>query len=190
LIIDLAALEWMNPPGKRAVGCDGLELHTLARTDFWQRTHYGFRRDDGHFAFVRRKGDFTAEVAVAVEPNAKYDQAGLMVRFSPSCWLKTSCEYQPSGPSQLGAVATNAGWSDWSYRPVAPYPASVRLRVERHGGDYLVSAAVGDEAMTVHRVAHLLEDDGGEALVGLYACSPDGAGALVRFTDFSITPRA
>lgn len=42
-------------------------------------------------------------------------QAGLMVLLSPSCWLKTSVEHGGQGrPSQLGVVATNAGYSDWS----------------------------------------------------------------------------
>ncbi|MCW5966425.1 MAG: DUF1349 domain-containing protein [Bryobacterales bacterium] len=26
-----------------------LEISTTAHTDFWQRTHYGFQADNGHF---------------------------------------------------------------------------------------------------------------------------------------------
>jgi uncharacterized protein len=187
---DLAGFQWLNPPAEWTTDGDRLTLLTHAGTDFWQRTHYGFRRDDGHFLFTRRTGDFIAEATVSLTPNARYDQAGLMVRLSPSGWLKTSCEFQPDGPSALGAVVTNSGFSDWSYRPVSPFPAEVRLRIERHGGDYLVAAGLEGSAMDVHRVARLLEDDGrGEILVGVYACSPDGPGCPVAISEVAITPR-
>lgn len=179
---DLTGFAWLNQPADWQADGDRLRLQTQAGTDFWQRTHYAFRRDDGHFFFQRRQGNFVAEATVALAPNARYDQAGLMVRLSASCWLKTSCEFQPDAPSQLGAVVTNTGFSDWSYRPVSPFPALVRLRIERHGGDYVLAAGVGDGPVEVHRVARLLEDDGrGEIMVGVYACSPDGPGCAVDF---------
>jgi regulation of enolase protein 1 (concanavalin A-like superfamily) len=61
--------------------------------------------------------------------------SGLMVELSPSCWLKTSCEFgEPA--SQLGVVVTNAGFSDWStlelpntFRTVRRGPVFLR----RHG---------------------------------------------------------
>lgn len=184
------ALEWLNAPMDSAISDEGLTVRTRPRTDFWQRTHYGFRRDDGHFLFSHRSADFTAEVTVRMQPNAEYDQAGLMVRCSASCWVKAACEYQPERPSQLGAVVTNAGYSDWSYRPVTPFPSAVRYRIERQGGDYLVSAQVGDDAMTVHRIARLIEDDGrGGVQVGVYACSPNGEGCQVDFSALSIRSR-
>ena len=185
--VDFAELEWLNRPMQVRTERERLQISTLPQTDFWQRTHYGFRRDDGHFLFCHRKGDFIAEVAVDIEPNAEYDQAGLMVRFSPSCWLKTSCEYQPEKPSQFGAVVTNAGYSDWSYRPVAAFPKPTGFRIERQGGDYMVSARIDDGPFEIIRIARLLEDDGvGPAMVGPYACSPNGDGCPVVFTAFTI----
>ena len=38
---------WLNEPARYTCG-QGLEMWTKAETDFWQRSHYGFRRDDGH----------------------------------------------------------------------------------------------------------------------------------------------
>ncbi|MGF1623480.1 MAG: DUF1349 domain-containing protein [Alphaproteobacteria bacterium] len=189
--MDLAGFSWLNPPAALRPAGNAADFRTLPRTDFWQRTHYGFRRDDGHLLFAPWTGDFVLEATVALAPNAKYDQAGLMVRCSPSCWLKTSCEFQPEGPSQLGAVVTNTGFSDWSYRPVFPYPGRIRLRIERHGGDYLLAARIGDQGpMDVHRVARLLEDDSrGPLMVGLYACSPDGDGCDVAFSEVILDPR-
>jgi regulation of enolase protein 1 (concanavalin A-like superfamily) len=49
---------------------------------------------------------------------------GLMIQCSPSCWLKCSVEAgAPGQPSQLGVVATNGGFSDWSTQD---FPNSIR----------------------------------------------------------------
>src|SRR5262245_29726518 len=74
-----------------AEGC--LRLETAAKTDFWQRTHYGFQADDGHFLFTPLPGDWILSAEVRFAPVHQYDQAGLMVRLSADCWLKTSVEY-------------------------------------------------------------------------------------------------
>jgi hypothetical protein len=45
-------LKWFNPPPSWRV--DAVRSRMLAEpgaeTDFWQRTHYGFRADSGHFS--------------------------------------------------------------------------------------------------------------------------------------------
>ena len=189
--IDLSNLSWHCPPRDVEATTERLTLTTLPETDFWQRTHYGFRRDDGHFLFRPVEGDFDAEVTVAVDPNAEYDQAGLMVRCSPSGWLKTSCEYQPDKPSHLGAVVTNAGYSDWSFQPVVEFPGRTAFRIERRGGNYKVAASVSGAPFETIRIARLLEDDGRALVqVGPYACSPKGQGCPVTFSKFSTSPRA
>jgi regulation of enolase protein 1 (concanavalin A-like superfamily) len=80
--------------------------------DFWQRTHYGFEADNGQILFAPVAGDFVLATQVRFHPVHQYDQAGLMVRVSPSGWLKTSAEYEPIGPSRLAAVVTNDTSSD------------------------------------------------------------------------------
>jgi regulation of enolase protein 1 (concanavalin A-like superfamily) len=61
----------------------------------------------------------------------QYDQAGLMVRVSPDFWIKTSVEFEPSGPSRLGAVAANYGYSDWSAEDYSRAAGDVWLRIRR-----------------------------------------------------------
>ncbi len=131
------------------------------RTDFWQRTHYGFRADNGHLQY--------AEV---------YDQAGLIARFSSECWLKTSVEFEPSGPSQLGVVVTNGGYSDWSLQDF-PHDGllNYRLRIRREGRDFLVEYADDETGpWRLLRMAHLNAEPETGALAGFYACSPKGSG--------------
>src|SRR3954454_20249140 len=109
-------LRWHCEPARWAVEAARHCLHVEpdGGTDFWQRTHYGFEADNGHFLFAPVAGDFVLTTKVRFHPAHQYDQAGLMVRVSPSCWLKASVEYEPAGSSRLGAVVTNYAYSDWS----------------------------------------------------------------------------
>ena len=109
-------LKWMNPPPSWSVAADDpvLVVKPSGSSDFWQRTHYGFRADSGSFLYVSVDFDFLMTTTVHLYPRHQYDQAGLMVRVSQDCWIKTSVEHETDSPSVLGAVVTNGGYSDWS----------------------------------------------------------------------------
>jgi regulation of enolase protein 1 (concanavalin A-like superfamily) len=109
-----------------------------------------------------------------------------MVRVSPACWLKTSVEYEPHGPSRLGAVVTNGAWSDWSTQSFPSGLGAVWLRIHRQGDDYLVESSGDGRAWEQIRLAHLHEGHGQAVACGLYACSPKGAGFVAEFSDLTI----
>jgi regulation of enolase protein 1 (concanavalin A-like superfamily) len=159
-------------------------------TDFWQRTHYGFRADNGHFLWAATPDDFEMTAEVSMKPLHQYDQAGLMVRLSPQCWLKTSVEYEDGISSRLGCVVTNRGHSDWSTQDVSSGFTDFALRVTRHSADYLVEANGPGTPWTQLRLAHLDEDSGSSSVqCGVYACSPKQAGLAASFRTFSLTVR-
>lgn len=178
-------LRWHCEPGRWAVEPERrcLRVEPEGDTDFWQKTHYGFEADNGHFLFAQISGDFVLTTEVRFHPVHQYDQAGLMVRLSPTCWLKTSVEYEPNGPSRLGAVVTNHGYSDWSTQDFPTGRNVVLLRIHRQAGDYVVEASFAEEDWNQIRVAHLREDhEGATVAAGLYACSPKGAGFVAEFS--------
>lgn len=182
-------LIWHEPPPRWETGSAGLALATAAGTDFWQGTHYGFRVDNGHALLAACGGDFVMTTRVRTHPRNQYDQAGLMVRLGPDCWLKTSVEFEPGEPSRLGAVVTNHGWSDWSTQDIdADRGREVAFRITRRGADYLVEAAPAGAPWSQIRLARLHGDRGGEVRVGLYACSPKDAGFEAVFERLAIAP--
>jgi len=174
------ALRWMNPPPEWRLdpAASRLIVHTAAETDFWQRTHYGFRNDNGHFLYAEVPGNAAITARIHSFPLHQYDQAGLMIRFSSECWLKTSLEFESEGPSQLGAVVTNHGYSDWSMQDFHLSGAAVYcLRIRREGEDCLVEYASQVEGpWRLLRMAHLAVEPGTPASAGFYACSPKAAG--------------
>ncbi|RZI71179.1 MAG: DUF1349 domain-containing protein [Variovorax sp.] len=166
-----------------------LRLKPDSGTDFWQRTHYGFEVDNGHFLFLEAAGDFVLTTKVTSNPVHQYDQAGLMVRLSPACWLKTSVEFELVGSSRLGAVVTNGQYSDWSTQPIAAEHRTVWFRVRAEDSDFIVESSFNGQAWEQIRVAHLLERPAMKSVAcGLYACSPKAAGYQAEFSFLSFEP--
>jgi regulation of enolase protein 1 (concanavalin A-like superfamily) len=187
-------LRWhCEPPAwqidRQANSANCLRLHPAAGTDFWQRTHYGFEADNGHFLHLRATGDFVLTTKVTSRPAHQYDQAGLMVRVSPACWLKTSVEFEPEGPNRLGAVVTNGQYSDWSTQPLAKEVNSVWFRVRAEENDCIVDASLDGHHWEQIRMARLLErPSAGSVSCGLYACSPKAAGYQAEFSFLRFEP--
>jgi len=180
-------LQWMNEPTRWQCS-GGLELWTDSPTDFWQRTHYGFRVDNGHLLAAPVAGDFTMRCDVSFSPLHQYDQAGLMVSFSPESWLKCSVEYEPDESARLGCVVTNHGYSDWSTQDVGADLTRVQFEVRRAGADFHVAFALaGGGHWSQMRIAHLFAAEHDAApQCGIYACSPQAAGYRALFHSLTI----
>lgn len=172
---NLEAFRWLNEPSAWSFGDDGLAFTTEAQTDFWQRTHYGFRRDDGHAFVLEVENDLTLEAEVDTSPTAQYDQCGLLCRIDSDTWAKCSVEYEEPGHRRLGSVVTRGGFSDWATQDVNSL-TRVRYRLDRRGADLRFSWRT-DADWHQMRIAHL---EGGPALVGVYGCSPVGHGFACR----------
>lgn len=184
-----AGLKWrVEPPvWNLDSASETLIVQPAAATDFWQWTHYGFRADNGHFLHASVARPFRMAVRVTMDAKHQYDQAGLMIRLSQYCWLKTSVEFEPGGPSRLGVVVTNAGFSDWSTQDLAAGVTDYWLRVDRESANYLVSASLDGAAWTQLRIARLVEDEGDSYVgCGVYACCPKQAGMRATFSEFSL----
>src|SRR5262245_56237430 len=184
--------QWHCQPASWSIDTTDMKLTIVpdGLTDFWQRTHYGFRADNGHFLWAAIRGDFEMTADVFMEPLHQYDQAGLMVRLSPECWLKTSVEYEDGMSNKLGCVVTNRGYSDWSTQDVPFGFTEFALRVTRGSGDYLVEAKSAGRPWSQLRLAHLDEDSGSSSVqCGVYACSPTQAGFAAAFRTFSLVAR-
>ncbi len=180
-------LKWYNPPTRFEVAKGRLFIYPDAKTDYWQKTHYGFSADNGHFLYMEVDGDFCLTTRLSFTPAHQYDQAGLMVRLSPDCWLKTSVEYEIGEPSKLGAVVTNAGYSDWSTQDFNHTRDELSVRITRTGDDYVVEANTDGHTWKQLRMAHLHNPAKAPVQCGLYACSPVDAGYEVAFDFIKVT---
>lgn len=175
---------WFNEP-KNYFFDQGLNLITAAKTDFWQGTHYGFHRDDGHCLLTTVTGNFSLATQVTFTPRAQYDQCGLMARVDSQNWIKCSVEYETPTVSRLGSVVTNLGFSDWATQDISSAVTTIRYRLSRQGQDFRLEYALMDGTWQQMRIAHL--HTVGDALsIGIYACSPIGEEFHCRFHSIAI----
>ncbi len=178
-------LTWHCEPSAWRIEDGKLLVSTDPKTDFWQKTHYGFSADNGHFLYMAIEGDFIIETRVDYNFRNQYDQAGLMVRISPDFWIKTAIEYEFGEPNKLGAVVTRAGYSDWSTQDVEDELKTVSFRILRKGPDFIIKYRKKDDHKWIQlRMAHL--KDHKVIFCGLYACSPKAAGFMASFIYLNI----
>lgn len=149
-------LAWLNEP-PWGWDNDVLWIRTRADTDFWQRTHYGFRRDNAHALATPAPGDFRLRGRFRFAPNARYDQCGLLVRADADCWFQVLGRvrgpvHQPAAPDR---VVTNAGWSDWATQDVSSDLRTVSYEVAMTGSDLVARWSADGRTFHQLRVAHL-----------------------------------
>jgi len=182
----LPGFTWQSPPPAWGFNHEGLFIEPAANTDFWQRTHYGFSADNGHFFFTRLTGDFVVTASVHSMPRHQYDQAGLMVRQHAECWIKTSAEFEPGSNDRLGVVVTHHGYSDWSTQDLTAEVTGISFRIARTGSEFIISARLPGADWTQLRMVRLACDPVASFAIGPYACSPKGAGFRCVFTEISL----
>ncbi|SFN74929.1 hypothetical protein SAMN05216330_101448 [Bradyrhizobium sp. Ghvi] len=175
---------WLNEPKRWTAQDDSLEIVTDKATDFWQKTHYGFCRDSGHFLGFRTTEAFTAELRVQCEFQELYDQAGIMVRVDAEHWIKAGIEFS-DGRAMLSSVLTN-GQSDWATAPYAHDASDFRMRVTVTEGVIRLQSSADGQIWPLVRLAPFPKAQ--SYLVGPMACTPERAGLPVKFTEFSLKP--
>ncbi len=171
---------WLNKPLTHSLSGGLLTIRSNAKTDFWQRTHYGFKRDTGHCFLKTVSGDFSIHTMARFKPKSQFDQCGLMARIDSENWIKCSTEYENSELSRLGSVVTNLGYSDWATQEVSTEISSMWYRLSRSGNDVFIEHSSDGKVWQQMRVAHLHQLE--RSLdVGIYACSPIGTGFICSF---------
>ena len=94
----------------------------------------------------------------ALDFDAQFDQAGVLVRADEEHWVKAGVEVS-DGVQQLGAVATH-GRSDWSVAPVPAWSGrDVTVRASRTGDALTVRARSDAGSWQLVRVAPLPPGD-------------------------------
>jgi uncharacterized protein len=179
---------WLNPPAAFQLG-KGLEITTAAKTDFWQKTHYGFQPDSGHCLLVDAAEDFCMSTQVEFTPVSQYDQCGLMVRLDKENWIKMGTEFENEQISRLGSVVTNLGYSDWATQDVPSGRKRMSYRIHKNGADFLLENSQDGKVWNQMRIAHLHQPFS-SLRIGIYACSPIGENFHCRFTRLDITENA
>lgn len=184
MTLEIEGMTWLNAPPSVETSDGALVVRSGLKTDFWQGTYYGFRRDDGHFLSRNVAGDFTATATFRGRYEALYDQAGLMLRVDESHWIKCGVEFT-DGHRHFSVVATN-GNSDWSVQKLADAGEEMSVRMSRKGDGVFIQYRQDSGTWEMARLAYFPAAYTTVG-VGIAFCSPQREGFEATYTAFEIT---
>ena len=175
-------LQWLNQPKEFTGDTQKLTFTVVPGTDFWQVTHYGFKRDNGPFGYVEAEGDFEVSVKVTGSYTELFHQAGLMIRIDEKNWIKTGIEFV-DGKQNVSAVVTREV-SDWSVVPRSNSPKSVWLKLLRKGDYAEIKYSFDGKNFEMLRLAYFPPKV--KVQVGMVAAAPGKLSFPVTFENFEI----
>ena len=176
------AMKWFNQPSKWAGNAASLTFTVDPGTDYWQVTHYGFKRDNGPFYYQEMAGNFEASVKITGSYHELFHQAGLMVRIDEKNWIKTGIEYV-EGVQNVSAVVTREV-SDWSVVPRHDSPKSVWLKLLRKGDYVEIKYSFDGQKFDMLRLAYFPPNV--KAEIGMVAAAPGKLSFPVTFENFKV----
>ncbi len=193
--IDFSTAGWLNRPEVFSISDHVVKIITEPGTDFWQRSYYGFRNDNGPALLIESRRNFTFTVRVSFKYKTRFDQCGLIIYLDSDNWFKASVEHENLSVSRLGSVVTNHGYSDWATTDIVPVNR-MWFQLHRRGPDFLIESSADGQKFQQMRIFHLHLS--GETLpettendiylptnhpvqFGLYACSPQNSSFEATF---------
>ncbi|EKF9603807.1 DUF1349 domain-containing protein, partial [Vibrio cholerae] len=198
-MVNFTAGKWISEPKVSEVTSEFVSITTEPKTDFWQRSYYGFRNENAPALLIDSKDNFTFTAKVSFAYQQLFDQCGLIVYIDNENWFKASIEYENQSFSRLGSVVTNLGYSDWATTDI-PLPKEIWYRLSRRGPDFLIESSFDGLVFNQMRIFHLHQL--GETTIemgkcnpplptqkvasfGVYACSPSESSFTAKFTEMS-----
>lgn len=183
---NISKLTWLNKPKKFDISEKKITIITEPKTDFWQKTYYGFSHDNAHALIQSIDEDFTFLVKAYFYAKQLYDQCGVTIYQDNKNWFKASIEYENKQYSKLGSVVTNIGYSDWSTENISADINTMWYRLSRRGQDFLIENSydgINFKQMRIFHMHMLIN----KVNVGLYACSPMVSSFTAVFTNMNFT---
>ncbi|MDX8291546.1 DUF1349 domain-containing protein [Metabacillus indicus] len=189
LTLNIKDGKWLNAPDEFEISNHSLSFTSMPFTDFWQRTNYGYRTDNGHaYLFSTGEKEFSFTVKGHFSGKELYDQSGIMVFMDSENWLKASVEKGKSGEWLLGSVVTNHGYSDWAISQEEKDEDTVMwYRLTRKQNDFLTEVSRDGKSFRQIRMSHLFRASN-EIQFGLYACSPKESSFQTVFSCMKLEP--
>lgn len=178
----LATMSWLNEPAEWEIKDSRLIMEVTPRSDYWNKSHYGFTVNDGPFLYTERSGEFEAVVKISGIYKTRFDQVCLMLRIDENNYIKTGIEYV-DGVYNISTVHT-IDKSSWSVMALKEKPKNVWMKAIRRLDAVEIFYSVDGTNYTMTNTVYFPEFK--TVQVGMMAASPDGEGFTAVFEEFVI----
>lgn len=185
LLDSLKHFSWYNEPLDVRFREEGMLVASKTATDFWQNAVHHFHKDDGHFFYTEKSGNFTLTLQWYSQEPVAFAQCGLMIRGDNLNWAKVGILSPSLQQPQIGSVVTSQGYSDWAVAHLAEYQPKLWYKVKVRNGDCIFYYSLDGESFMQIRQFHL-PNYNGSLKVGAYVCSPQlsGFNCILQSIDF------
>ncbi len=186
-MFDVDKLFFINKPKEYEITKEKIVIKTEPKTDFWQRTYYGFQNDNAPALLIKTdKKYFSFTVKTEFNTKKQFDQCGVIIYQNSDNWFKASIEYENEIYQRLGSVVTNNGYSDWATTDISGDIKSMYYRLSRRENDFYIENSLDGINFKQMRIFHLFESNN-EINFGIYACSPLESSFEATFTEINIS---
>lgn len=176
--------EWLNEPEFR-FDADGLVITPAPASDFWQDRRDNVGRDNGHFFYTRRSGNFVLDVVWQLLPAYSGEGfCGLMARIDAENWCKIVLNRKADGQKAVCVSVTNFGCSDLSQILLPRDSFRIIFRLQAENGVLQLAFSTDGQQFASVRKFRLLADYNALS-VGACVCNPGRGGFKAVLTDVS-----
>lgn len=180
----LENFDWYNEPENVRFEDDAMLVFAKGGVDFWQSIHHGLKKDDGHFFYGRKNGDFSLTLKWSFSEINNLSQCGIMIRIDERNWCKASIMNDGYGENMLSSVLTIGGHSDWAGFDIGSKIDSIWFRLVRKQDDYELLYSIDGVRFVKQRNFYMKCYE--EVKIGAYIASPNQNDFCASLSDIKL----
>lgn len=177
----LESFDWYNEPGNVRFEDGAMLVFARDGVDFWQSIHRGLKKDDAHFFYSRKDGDFSLTLKWSFSEIGSRSQCGIMLRIDERNWFKAFITKSEYNENILSSSLTNGGHSDWSGFDLKQNIDCIWFRLVREQDDYILYYSLDGIRFLNNRIFYLKSYE--DVKVGAYIASPCQNNFSARLSD-------
>lgn len=136
--------KWENEPYDISFNEEGMLVVTNANSDFWQNAANKIAKNDGHFFYTTKVGDFSCKLCVRAPNFQNFAQSGMMIKINNKNWFKISIMSALEKEPQIGSCLTISGFSDWAIYPLAEVFENIFYKINKKDNNFFVFYSFDD----------------------------------------------
>lgn len=169
----LRNFEWMNEPMGVFFIDEGMKVVAEPETDFFQNERKMINKDNGHFFYAEKDGDFSLILTWKLNERPISAQSGIMVRMDEKNWANCFSIITNDKTYKICSSLTNRGFSDCCFQDINSENCNIWYKLERRGDYFRISFSTDGEKYNLFRNFTFINPNMRWLKIGAFICNPD-----------------